>query len=88
MVTPGGTTAAALEGFCEDLLEGYAEAFGGVRNAMFRMKENWRYISCRFQGSDRLYKKLRKTTDLGEYRAITREIFHCLPLAPVLNADW
>jgi len=29
---------------------------------------------------DRLWKKLRKTTDLEEYKAITAEIFHTLPL--------
>ena len=88
MVTPGGTTSQALEAFSEELLEAYTEAFGGPRNAMFRMKENWRYWSCRFENSEKLYKKLRKTTDLNEYKVITREFFHSLSLAPQLNADW
>lgn len=88
MVTPGGTTVKALEGFSEALLEGYTEAFGSARNAMFRMKENWRYWSCRFENSEKLYKRLRKTTDLQEYKAITWEFFHSLNLAPQLNADW
>ena len=88
MVTEGGTTAAALEGFYTDLLEAYTDAFGSARNAMFRMKENWGYVKRHFSGGDKLFKKLRKTTDVAEYKAITTEIFHTLPLLPELNADW
>ncbi len=88
MLTPGGTTVQALEGFFGELLEEYIEAFGGSRNAMFRLKENWRYLLCRFRGGEKLGKRLRKTTDLQEYRAITSEIFHTLPLENVLRADW
>ena len=88
MLTPGGTRADTLEAFHECLLEEYLVAFGGSRNAMFRLKEHWRYLLCRFEGSDRLGKRLRKTTDLAEYRAITREIFRTLPLSPVLHPNW
>lgn len=88
MVTPGGTTREALEGFSLELLDGYTEAFGSARNAMFRMKENWRYWSCRFEGSEKLYKRLRKSTELSDYKAITGEFFRTLPLASKLNADW
>ena len=76
----GGTDAQALEGFMNALLESYIEAFGGSRNAMFRLKENWGFLHSRFEGCDKLWKRLRKTTDLEEYRAITAEIFHTLPL--------
>ena len=76
----GGTDVAALEQFMNALLEEYTEAFGGSRNAMFRLKENWGFLHTRFEGVDKLWKKLRKTTDLNEYRAITAEIFHTLPL--------
>lgn len=88
MLTPGGTTAAKLEQFHHDLMEEYIIAFGSARNAMFRLKENWRYLICRFEGGEKLFKRLRKTTDITEYRSITAEIFHSLPLAPKLNADW
>ena len=88
MLAPGGTTAAALEGFFNELLETYIILFGGSRNAMFRLKENWRYLLCRFEGSEKLGKRLRKTTDVNEYRAITGEIFHTLPLTNELRADW
>ncbi|MGN0998535.1 MAG: tRNA dihydrouridine synthase [Faecousia sp.] len=88
MLTPGGTTAAALEVYHDALLEEYLAAFGGSRNAMFRLKEHWRYLLCRFDGTEKLGKRLRKTTDLAEYRAITREIFQTLPLRPALNPNW
>ena len=76
----GGTDVAALEQFMNALLEEYTSAFGGSRNAMFRLKENWGFLHTRFEGVDKLWKKLRKTTDLNEYKAITAEIFHTLPL--------
>ncbi len=88
MMSPGGTTAKKLEAFYGELLDCYTEAFGSPRNAMFRLKENWRYLSCRFEGCEKLYKQLRKTTDIAQYRSITAEIFHTLPLLPELKADW
>ena len=88
MLTPGGTTAAALEAFFSELLEVYTRDFGGARNAMFRLKENWFYLLRRFEGSEKLGKQLRKTTDVNVYKSITSEIFHTLPLAKGLRADW
>ena len=88
MLTSGGTTRESLQLFADELLENYIETFGGARNAMFRMKENWGFLRHRFQDSERLWKQLRKTTDVREYRAITAEIFATLPLANKLQADW
>lgn len=88
MLTPGGTTVDALARFYDTLLEEYTLAFGGPRNAMFRLKENWRYLICNFEDSEKLYKRLRKTTDLSEYKAITGEIFQTLPLRKSLAPDW
>lgn len=88
MLSPEGTTAAALEAMFNQLLEEYLMLFGGSRNAMFRLKEHWRYLIRRFEGSQKLWKRLQKTTDLEEYRAITAEIFHSLPLVTTLNPDW
>ena len=78
----GGTEPAALEAFMTELLDTYEAEFGGSRNAMFRLKENWSYLHTRFEGCDRLWKRLRKTTDVSEFRGITQEIFHTLPLRP------
>ena len=88
LFTEGGTTANALEAFYEELLDAYLEAFGGSRNAMFRLKENWRYLIRKFDGAEKLYKRLRKTTDLAEYKAITAEIFRNLPLKKDVTPDW
>lgn len=88
MLSPDGTTVSQLEAFYDALLENYLVLFGGSRNAMFRLKENWRYLICRFQGAEKLGKRLRKTTSLAEYKAITAEIFHSLSLANELKPDW
>jgi len=72
--------SSQLEEFMNALLEEYTVAFGGSRNAMFRLKENWGFLHTRFEGIDKLWKRLRKTTDLQEYKSITAEIFHTLPL--------
>lgn len=82
MLSPDGTRREVLEAFHGVLLETYTDIFGGSRNAMFRMKEQWSYWLGRFDGSEKLGKRLRKTTDLGEYKAITSEIFHTLTLKP------
>ena len=88
MLTPGGTGIAALEAFYDELFAAYTKVFGGTKNAMFRLKENWRYLLCKFEGGEKLGKRLKKTTDIGEYRAITHEIFHTLPLRDEIQPDW
>ena len=88
MLTPGGTDIAALEAFYDELFAVYTDVFGGTRNAMFRLKENWRHLLCKFEGSEKLGKRLKKTTDAAEYKAITREIFRTLPLREEILPDW
>ena len=88
MLSPSGTGRSRLEAFYNSLLEEYLEAFGGSRNAMFRMKEHWRYLICKFQGGEKLYKRLRKTTDLSDYISLTKEIFETLPMNDTVAADW
>ena len=80
--------AATIRAFHDTLLETYIEAFGSARNAIFRLKENWHCMILLFEGSEKLWKKLRKTTDIAEYRAITAEIFSTLPMREELEADW
>ncbi len=88
MLSEGGTTAEKLEPFYDELLDAYTREFGGPRNAMFRLKENWRMVICMFDGNEKLKKKLLKTTDIGEFRAITHQILHTLPLRKELQPDW
>ena len=88
LLCQSGTTAEKLQAFHDELMEEYIVAFGSARNAMFRLKENWGFLHLRFDDTDKLWKKLRKTTDIEEYKSITREIFHTLPLARQLRANW
>ncbi len=78
MLIPGGTTPQALGAFMEELLERYQVTFGSTRNAMFRLKENWRLILKSHPVNEKLQKKLLKTTDEAEYRAITAQILEAL----------
>lgn len=78
MLQPNGTDIRVLEAFHNELLDTYTETFGGGRNAMFRLKENWHFLIEHFENSEKLWKRLRKTTDLAEFRSVTAEIFHTL----------
>ena len=78
MLLPGGTDKQTLLDFTDKLMEEYTVIFGSVRNAMFRMKENWSMIASRFEGSEKLKKRLQKTTSAEEFKAITRELVHTL----------
>lgn len=69
------TTLEKLEEFYNALFDGYIQTFGSARNAMFRLKEHWRYLLERLDGAEKLGKQLRKTTDLNEYKQITHQIF-------------
>ena len=88
MLTPGGSTVASLEAFYDELMEAYVREFGGARNAMFRLKENWRFTVGMFDDHEKLRKRLLKTTDIGEFQSITHEILHTLPLRSELQYDW
>ncbi len=76
----GAADAKVLEAFMDELLSRYTAEFGGPRNAMFRMKENWGFLHTRFENSEKLWKKLRKTTDAAEFRSITKELFQTCKL--------
>ena len=79
MLSPREADGQTLLAFYEALLADYMQAFSSSRNAMFRLKEHWHYLAPRFPGCEKLAKRLRKTTDLEEYRAIIKEIL----LSPV-----
>lgn len=88
MLTPGGTERETLRRFHRELMERYTREFGSARNAMFRLKENWRYLLCLFENTEKLGKRLRKTTDVAEYRSLTHEIIGSCPKRTQLRPDW
>ncbi len=83
-----GTAVQVLKAFHDELLETYTEAFGSQRNAMSRLKENWFYLAHKFDGGEKLFKALRKSTDFSQYQAVTEEIFATLPLLLSLEKPW
>ena len=88
MLSGNSTDRNALKAFHDELLEEYLVVFGGSWNAMFRLKENWHYLIRKFADSEKLGKRLRKTTDLEEFRSITDEIFLTLPILEETQSDW
>lgn len=87
MFCQGGTDPDGLAAFMQELLDTYIEVFGSSRNAMFRLKENWRYLLPHFEGSEKLGKQLRKTTDINQFRDITAQLL-ALPLRTDWAPDW
>ena len=88
MLTLGGTDRETLAAFLDELLAEYIENFGGPRNAMFRMKEQWHMLLCKFENTEKLGKRLRKTTDIAEFRSVTSEILHTLPMRETIAPNW
>lgn len=88
MLCPDGTSPAVLEQFMEDMLQQYIVTFHGSRNAMFRLKENWHYLICHFDNAEKLYKQLRKSTDVDEYRSLVKCIFRTLPMRKEPIPNW
>ena len=76
----GGTDIETLEAFLNALMDTYEVEFSGCRNALFRMKENWVHLYPRFSGSEKLWKKMRKTTDAAEFRRLSSELLHTCPM--------
>lgn len=76
----GGTDVSTLEAFLNALMDAYEIEFSGCRNALFRMKENWAHLHDRFAGSEKLWKKMRKTTDAAEFRFLSSELLHTCPM--------
>ena len=73
-----GASREELAEYTAALFEGYCSAFGNRRAALGRMKEIWFYLSCLFEGSEGYMKRVRKTTDPGEYEnAVHRLLAEC-----------
>ncbi len=78
----GGTDVKKLKAFMDEMMAVYTVEFGSARNAIFRLKENWGFLHDRFDGCDKLWKRLRKSTDPAEFKSITDEIFVTCSLLP------
>ena len=54
--------------FHDELLDGYAAYLSGDRNLLFRMKELWSYWIRQFPNEEKIFKKIKKSNSLEEYR--------------------
>lgn len=61
--------------FHNDILEEYISISCGERNVLFKMKELWFYLISLFNDSDKIYKKIKKTEKLYEYRMLIEQLF-------------
>lgn len=84
----GGTDRDTLEAFLTELADTYCVIFGSKRNAIYRLKDNWHYLIALFEGSDKHWKELRKSTDYDRFCAITHEIIHTLPMKKTWEPTW
>ncbi len=88
LFSSNGSDPGKLMAFHDDLVDSYTQCFGHPKNAVTRMKDNWHYLQGSFEGGEKLFKQLRKTTDPAQYRDITRQIFQTLPFRPEPEPVW
>ena len=76
-VARGGAPAnrEELQGYLDQLYQGYTQLFGSAGCAVSRMKAHWFYLSHRFAGSEKLEKQLRKAREPWEYEVLVSQIF-------------
>ena len=68
-------TKEKLKQFHDDVLEGYLAVMSGDRNTLFKMKELWAYLGKQFVEPEKYLKKIKKVTNIAEYRVIVDTIF-------------
>ena len=76
-VARGGAPAnrEELQGYLDQLYQGYTQLFGSAGCAVSRMKAHWFYLIHRFAGSEKLEKQLRKAREPWEYEVLVSQIF-------------
>ena len=84
----GGTNRETLKAFLTELSDTYCTVFGSKRNAIYRMKDNWHYLIGLFEGSEKLWKEMRKSTDYDRFMAIANEIIATLPMRAHPEIIW
>ena len=84
----GGTDRETLKAFLNELSDTYCIVFESKRNAIYRMKDNWHYLIALFEGSEKHWKELRKTTDYDRFLAIANEIIATLPMRGRPEVSW
>lgn len=74
-------TREELRLYHDELIERYLSIFSGPKDMIFHMKEIWSYFRESFCDTDKYWKKLKKSSDLLEYKQAVNQIFETCPLA-------
>ncbi len=67
-----------LRAFHDKLLAEYREINFGDTNVLFKMKEIWCYLGKRFEGGEKILKKIKKAQKVNDYEKAVDELFALL----------
>ncbi len=65
-----------FQAFHDEILEGYTSYMCGDRNTLFKMKELWTFWAAQFPGEEKILKKIKKTTDMVEYKLLVKSLIN------------
>ena len=68
----------ALMGFHDMIYEEYQRISSGEKNVLFKMKEFWSYMESSFEGTEKIWKKIKKTERLRDYEVYAKAMFDTL----------
>ena len=68
-------TREELRRYAGELFEGYCEAYGEEKNALYKMKEIWYYLGSQFPDSEKILKKIKKAATGAKYQEAVEELF-------------
>ncbi len=77
-----------LRAFHDELYTSYCRRFQSPKQAVYHMKELWRYLRCLFDGFEPYLRPLRKAADGPAYEAVVSAVFQSCPLRPDALPDW
>ena len=64
-----------LKEFHNSLLAGYQVIMSGDTNTLYKMKDLWTFLSRSFESPDKYVKKIRKATDISDYKLAVNALF-------------
>ena len=77
---PVSDRLATLREFHAALLAGYQEIMSGDTNTLYKMKDLWTFLSRGFESPEQSVKKIRKATDVSDYKIAVNALFRDCPL--------
>ncbi len=66
---------AVLKEFHNSLLAGYQEIMSGDTNTLYKMKDLWTFLNRSFESPEKYVKKIRKATDVSDYKIAVNALF-------------